>query len=91
MKVRAHVVFGGQVQGVFFRANTLRFAEENAVSGWVRNALNGTVEAVFEGEEDGVRATIESCINRQPHARVDSSDVEYSDFTGEFSGFRITR
>jgi acylphosphatase len=90
VKVRACVVFGGSVQGVFFRANTLRFAETNSVSGWVRNTMDGRVEAVFEGEEEAVRATIESCTKRQPLARVDSSEIEYSAFTGEFEGFRIT-
>lgn len=83
--------FGGLVQGVFFRVNAVRFAEERSVAGWVRNLPDGRVEAVFEGDEEDVRAVIESCATRQPHARVDSTDVEYSDFTGEFSGFGITR
>lgn len=90
VKVRAHAVFSGSVQGVFFRVNTLRFAEANSVSGWVRNTADGRVEAVFEGEEEAVRATVESCISRQPLARVDSNEVEYSAFTGEFEGFDIT-
>ena len=29
-------------------------AEQRSVAGWVRNNADGTVEAVFEGEEDSV-------------------------------------
>jgi acylphosphatase len=87
--IRAHVFFEGRVQGVFFRANTLGFAQELGVSGWVRNTHDGRVEAVFEGDEDIVRRTIEWCETRQPFARVSSKKVEFSEPTGEFDGFSI--
>ncbi|MCK4933776.1 acylphosphatase, partial [Candidatus Bathyarchaeota archaeon] len=37
MKVRAHVIIGGRVHGVFFRWETQRLARKNGVVGWVRN------------------------------------------------------
>jgi acylphosphatase len=89
MKVRAHVFFGGLVQGVFFRANTQRCAESLGLTGWVRNISDGRVEAVFEGEEEAVKKTIEWCSTRQPHARVSSTSVDMSDATGEFETFSI--
>jgi len=53
--VRAHVWVSGRVQGVYFRA----YAEDEAgfrkVTGWIRNAPDGRVEAVFEGAPDGHR------------------------------------
>jgi acylphosphatase len=52
--VRYRVVVSGQVQGVFFRATCRRLAEENGVSGWIRNMPDGRVEAVFEGPPDSV-------------------------------------
>lgn len=89
MKVRAHVLFEGLVQGVFFRANTQRCASSLGLTGWVRNRADGSVEAVFEGEEDVVREAVEWCATKQPHARVDRKTIEFVDATGEFESFSI--
>lgn len=88
-KVRAHVVFEGLVQGVFFRANTKKCADSLGLTGWVRNTVDGNVEAVFEGEENKVKAAIEWCCTRQPLAKVDSRKVDYSEPTGEFELFDV--
>lgn len=48
------MVVHGNVQGVFFRDSTRRLAEQHGVTGWVRNNPDGTVEAVFEGDEEDV-------------------------------------
>lgn len=89
MKVRAHVVFEGLVQGVFFRANTRKCAESLGLTGWVRNRPDGSVEAVFEGEEEKVAQGIDWCSTMQPYAQVRSKRVEMSPFTGEFEVFSI--
>lgn len=52
--MRKRVVVHGYVHGVFFRDTTRRLALQHGVSGWVRNNWDGTVEAVFEGEPEGV-------------------------------------
>ena len=89
MIARARVVFRGQVQGVYFRANCERKATELGLAGFVRNRRDGSVEAVFEGE----RAQIEACIDwnatRQPHAKVGRADVAWETPTGEFTGFEV--
>ncbi|MCU0859295.1 MAG: acylphosphatase [Thermoplasmata archaeon] len=82
-------MFEGLVQGVFFRANTRRCAEEMGLTGWVRNLPDGRVEAVFEGEEAKVRQAIEWCATKQPYAQVRSKEVELSEFKGEFEMFSI--
>jgi acylphosphatase len=51
---RKRVVVHGRVQGVFFRDSTRREARAAGVAGWVRNRPDGTVEAVFEGDDDAV-------------------------------------
>ena len=43
------VVYRGRVQGVGFRATTRRLATAFAVSGYVRNLGDGTVEVVASG------------------------------------------
>jgi acylphosphatase len=87
--VRAHVVFSGKVQGVFFRANTQECARSEGLTGWVRNRADGSVEAIFEGEEENVQRAIDWCSSRQPYARVSSTEVEMSRATGEFRSFAI--
>jgi acylphosphatase len=69
-QVRAHVIITGRVQGVFFRANTVRAAERCGVSGWVRNRRDGTVEAVFEGEKTAVEKILQWCRHGDPPAAV---------------------
>lgn len=43
------VIYHGQVQGVGFRATTARIARSYAVSGFVKNLSDGTVELVVHG------------------------------------------
>jgi acylphosphatase len=89
MKVRAHVVVSGRVQGVFFRSETKDEAEKHGVSGWVRNLSGGKVEAVFEGEQGNVGELIEFCKRGPPGARVTDVDVTWESYTGEFRYFEI--
>jgi len=88
VKVRAHVFVSGMVQGVFFRYETRRLAIRSGVSGWVRNLLDGRVEAVFEGEKENVERLVEFCRRGPPGARVTRVEVLWEDYKGEFEGFR---
>ncbi len=89
MKIRAHVVYDGRVQGVFFRANAKKCADGLGVTGWVKNTVDGSVEAVFEGDEYEVKRAVELCAERQPFAKVSSKRVEYVSASGEFKEFSI--
>ena len=86
-KTRAHVFVSGIVQGVYFRQKTKRQAEGFGVAGWVRNLPDGRVEAVFEGEEEAVRALVDYCRHGPSYARVTNVDVLREPYRGEFSGF----
>lgn len=89
MKVRAHVFIRGRVQGVFFRSEIRREATRRGVTGWVRNLFDGRVEAVFEGEEAGVKSVIEFCRKGPPHAKVAGMSVDLQDYVGEFESFEV--
>jgi acylphosphatase len=89
-QVRAHAVISGRVQGVFFRAETQRAAEGFGVLGWVRNKRDGTVEAVFEGEQPAVDAVLQWCQQGPNLAVVENVDVNWQDYRGEFKRFDIT-
>jgi len=85
---RAYVRIYGRVQGVWFRANTKEIADKLGLKGWVRNMPDGSVEAVFEGDDENVEKAIEWCHRGPPLARVDRVEVEYEEPKGE-TEFRI--
>jgi acylphosphatase len=72
---RRHVVVYGFVQGVGFRFAVERAARARGVSGWVRNRLDGTVEAVFEGEPEDLEALVELCRRGPRGAEVERVEV----------------
>ena len=85
---RRHVLITGRVQGVWFRDSMRREAQRLAVSGWVRNLPDGRVEAVLEGDDDGVERLTAWCHRGPPGARVTA--VEPRDEPPEgLRGFRI--
>ena len=77
----------GQVQGVFFRETTRRAAERHRVAGWVRNAPDGTVEAVFEGDAEGVDRLVDFARTGPRGAVVERVEVveEEPEGLGSFS------
>ncbi len=89
MTARASVRFRGRVQGVYFRAHCAEKAEELGLHGYVRNAADGSVEAVFEGERHRIEACIEWNRTSQPYATVTGVDVDWGAPTGEFHGFVV--
>jgi acylphosphatase len=72
---RRRVRVSGRVQGVFFRASCAREARSLALNGWVRNASDGSVEIVFEGQDAAVEAMTAWCQHGPPAARVEHVDV----------------
>ena len=69
----------GKVQGVWFRAWTVREAERLGLDGWVRNRRDGTVEALFAGPAVAVGEMLELCHSGPPLAEVVA--VETGDWT----------
>jgi acylphosphatase len=69
------VVVTGSVQGVWFRDSCQNLARRAGVAGWVRNRLDGSVEAIFEGEADAVDALVAWCHEGPERARVEAVTV----------------
>jgi len=87
MKKRADARFTGKVQGVYFRDFTCRYSNELGVRGWVMNCPDGTVRAVFEGDESNILEVIRRLREEHPMARVDRFDLKWSEFIGDFQKF----
>ncbi|HNA28907.1 MAG TPA: acylphosphatase [Thiobacillaceae bacterium] len=85
MRVTRHLAITGLVQGVWYRESLREAADGLGVAGWVRNRLDGSVEAMIQGEERPVEQLIEWCRQGPPLARV--LDVTVSLGEGEFVGF----
>ena len=87
--VRAHLVVRGRVQGVWFRGSMQDEARRLGVVGWVRNRLDGSVEAEIEGERADVDALVAWARHGPPGARVSDVSVEWIAPTGARDGFAV--
>jgi acylphosphatase len=88
-RVRAHVWVSGRVQGVYFRAYAEDEAAFRKVAGWIRNAPDGRVEAVFEGPTASVEAMLQWCHRGSPASQVTGVEVTWEAIRGE-AGFRVS-
>jgi len=78
----------GRVQGVYYRAWTYDTARSLGLDGWVRNASDGSVEAVFSGPNEQVEAILRRCADGPPDAKVTA--VSITDEGGAPpSGFKV--
>lgn len=69
--VAVHITIKGRVQGVGYRASAERQAVQLGLNGWIRNRVDGTVEAVAQGPQDKVDAFVAWCRRGPPAARVE--------------------
>jgi acylphosphatase len=67
-----HAAITGRVQGVGYRAWVEREAERLRLAGWVRNRRDGSVEAVFKGNEDAIVRMLDECWRGPRSAKVDN-------------------
>jgi len=86
--IRRRVVVHGRVQGVFFRDSVRRRAQQHGVAGWVSNRWDGTVEAVFEGDEDAVERLVRFMHQGPRGAEVERVDEFEEDVEG-LKGFNV--
>ena len=86
---RVRVFIKGKVQGVFFRQALKVKAKQNNVFGWVKNLIDGRVEAVLEGDEERVNNLVEWCHGGPANARVEDVEIKNEKFTNEFSEFDV--
>ncbi|MCG7849430.1 MAG: acylphosphatase [ANME-2 cluster archaeon] len=86
---RVHLLITGRVQGVYFRHHTMEKAVELELKGWVRNRMDGKVEAVFEGDPAKVIEMIHWCQTGPTHANVTDVQEAWEEPVEENGPFRI--
>lgn len=72
-----------------FRKYTAWKAHELAVTGWVMNLADGSVQGCFEGDESAVEALLVWCAIGPERASVDGLSRVRHPYTGEFREFSI--
>ncbi len=73
--VARRLVIRGRVQGVGYRDAAVQSAFVIQVVGWVRNRIDGTVEAFVQGSPDAVAQYLEWARQGPPLARVTEVEV----------------
>jgi acylphosphatase len=69
----------GRVQGVGYRDSMVMAARQLGLVGWVRNRLDGTVEAYAAGADQDIDSLIEWARRGPPAARVTEVAVDAAD------------
>ena len=87
--VRARISVSGRVQGVGYRAFTVRAATECGLVGGVRNCEDGRVELEAEGPKDQIMLLIAALKVGPPASRVTDVRVEWVSATGRHTDFAI--
>lgn len=88
---RAMLRIRGKVQGVFYRANTVRQAQARGLTGWVKNERDGSVTALVEGPRELIQELVEWCDDGPHDAEVQHVRVHWDHPTGDFDGFSVRR
>ena len=87
--IRAHLIISGFVQGVGFRYYIKEKADKLGLVGWVRNASDGRVEAVFEGTKKAVEEMIVCCKRGPFLASVRDVEISVREAIGDLTEFTI--
>jgi acylphosphatase len=86
---RIHIIYSGRVQGVGFRYTAQETAHQFALSGWVRNRRDGTVELVAEGEEQTLLAFLAAMKSGPLGGNITAATVSWREATEEFDNFMV--
>jgi len=79
----------GHVQGVCFRAYTVKKATELSLTGQVRNLADGLVEVIAQGAKPHLDELIAWCHEGPPHASVSSVITTRSVIDEDYEDFQI--
>ena len=91
MIIQAHVMVYGLVQGVFFRASTVKKAQELGLTGCVRNGKDGkSVEIIAQGSKEQLEKLILWAKKGPQGAKVECVEVKWEENKEEFADFIVT-
>ena len=83
-----HVRVKGRVQGVGYRAWVESTALTMALTGWVRNRRDGSVEIALQGPADRVDEMLRRCEQGPPAAHVTKVEI-HGEGVGAYDDFEV--
>ncbi len=86
-----HAIAQGRVQGVNYRVFTSRHALRLGLTGYVHNLPDRSVEIYAEGERKQLEKLTEQLKEGPPGARVDNLTLTWTEYTGKYRDFQVTR
>ncbi len=87
---RVHVFIYGKVQRVNFRYYIRQKAIKLGLNGWVRNRVDGGVEAAFEGKQEKVDEMLDFCKQGPERAEIEDFNILKED-PRNIQGFVVLR
>ena len=87
-QIARHVIFEGHVQGVGFRYTAHHIAGRYAVTGYVRNLPDGTVEMLVQGPAQEVDNCIRE-VQEEFSGHIRDTKVETVPYNARYQDFRI--
>lgn len=88
--IRMRIFVTGRVQGVFFRANTVKEAERiDGLTGWVKNLPDGRVEVLCQGEKAKVDELVGWLHHGPPMAQVNKVEAQKEAPGGDLGPFTV--
>lgn len=91
MLKQVHLYIKGDVIGVGFRAWTKIQAKIIGVTGWVKNSMDGGVEAQIQGEEEKVKQIIELIKKGPSVSYVEDVEIFWQEPKEIFDEFEIVK
>ena len=89
MKVQYELNITGRVQGVGYRYFAAQKANEMGITGWVKNAVDGSVIVVAQGIEEEIKTFIDYLYIGPTRSRVDQiSKVKFNTLS-DFNNFSV--
>jgi len=89
MYKHVQVKISGQVQGVFFRANTQKIAQSLGLKGFVKNEPDGGILIIAEGEQEKLEELVKWCHQGPSRAMVEKIDISWQEPKQKFKNFEI--
>lgn len=83
------LVISGDVQGVFYRHNAKKTADQLKIKGWIKNKQDGTVVALVQGEEGATKSFITWSNEGSPMSTVEDVELESVELDQKLVGFEI--
>jgi len=89
--IRIHLIVKGKVQGVGYRNNAKRRADQLGLRGWIKNLSNGSVEIIAQGSEKKIEEFVAWCQKGPIISTVEEVQIEKQEPDTDFWDFKVIK